>query len=67
MSEIRFQIWTRGDALQLEIGDEHGGYRIGGPKFSGNSEMLASYRVEPYMLDDIRRYLDKVEANEDRA
>lgn len=54
---IRFNVWQRGGAVQLEIGDDHGGYRIGGPKFAGNSKLVASFPIKPYMLDGIMPYL----------
>jgi len=47
--------------MQLEIGDERGGFRIAGPKFSGNSVVLFRAPLDDRARREIRRYLDKVD------
>lgn len=44
--------------LQLSVSDGNGGYRIVGPKFSGNSRRLQHYRVSERDTAKIREYLD---------
>jgi hypothetical protein len=47
-------------SIQISIGDEHGGYRIAGLKFLGDSELLQRRRLTVRDRDEIRRYLDQV-------
>lgn len=44
--------------LQLCIGDDHGGYRIAGPKYSGNSKQLQKHVIDSHDAQQIRKYLD---------
>jgi len=49
---------TRG--IQISINDGNGGYRIAGPKYSGNSIELKRHILTKNDADEIRSYLDKV-------
>lgn len=56
----------RTGSLQASIGvqDERGyghGYRLFGPKFAGDSEVLRSHTLTPEDAREIRRYLDLIE------
>jgi len=44
--------------LQLCIGDDTGGYRIAGPKYSGNSKRLQRHEIDAYDAQKIREHLD---------
>lgn len=44
---------------QLAIGDETGGYRIAGPKYSGHSESLQSKTLSESDAREILKYLLK--------
>lgn len=45
--------------LQLSIGDDSGGYRIAGPKYSGHSKPLQRKEIDAYDAKEIRKYLDR--------
>lgn len=45
--------------IQISIGDESGGYRLSGPKYSGNSVPIVSHILNEQDAIEIRRYLDK--------
>lgn len=45
-------------SLQLSIGNENGGYRIAGPKFTGKSKNLVMHIVTKRDADELRSYLD---------
>lgn len=47
--------------LQLEIGDETGGYRIAGPKFMGDSEKLLTRKLDKRDVAEIRLYLERTD------
>lgn len=63
--EIYRDGWT--GALQLSIGDDHGGYRLIGPKFNGSSAVLASRVLDDRDIAELRRYCDQAEANRTAA
>jgi predicted transcriptional regulator of viral defense system len=49
--------------LGISVLDEEGGghgYRISGPKYSGNSKPLLRHTIDERDADEIRRYLDRV-------
>lgn len=48
-------------SLQLEVGDDRGGFRLAGPKFSGNSIVLLRAPLDERARKEVRRYLDKVD------
>ena len=48
--------------IQISIGDDHGGYRIAGPKFDGSSKLLSKRTLDKRDIAEIRKYLDKAEA-----
>ncbi len=65
MSDVRFTIWERDGYLQLDVGDDMGGYRLLGPKFAGDSRRLHRGRTLSVRdVEEIRRYLDKVDSDE---
>ncbi len=45
--------------LQLCIGDDNGGYRIAGPKYSGNSKRLQRHQIDEHDAEQIRAYLSQ--------
>jgi hypothetical protein len=47
--------------IQLQIGDERTGYRLGGPKFNGSGERLLRVAITPQVATELRRWLDKVD------
>lgn len=47
--------------FQLFIGDDHGGYRIFGPKYDGSSRSLYKHRLTSRDIQEIRKYLDEAE------
>lgn len=47
---------TRG--VQLSIGDDNSGFRIAGPKYSGNSKRIQRHEISEHDAQQIRKYLD---------
>lgn len=45
--------------LQLSIGDDSGGHRIAGPKYSGHSSRVQRKLLSAHDAEEIRAYLDK--------
>jgi len=45
--------------FQLSIGDDSGGYRIAGPKYSGHSSRVQRKKLTAHDAEEIRVYLDK--------
>jgi hypothetical protein len=46
--------------LQVSIDDDHGGYRLIGPKFCGMSKYLVRHKLDEFDVAEIRSYLKKV-------
>ena len=43
--------------LQISIGDESGGYRVAGPKYTGNSTHLRTVKIDERTAKEMIRYL----------
>ncbi|EKS37799.1 hypothetical protein [Afipia clevelandensis] len=50
--------WTGG--YQLSIDDDHGGFRIAGPKYNGSSKSIIRHQITARDAGRIREYLDKI-------
>lgn len=61
MKPIYLEVWQDGltGGIQLSIGDDSGGFRVGGPKFSGTGKSLRKFPIDQYTATEIRRYLDQ--------
>ena len=68
MSEIYISLWhtpSGGQQLSIDRLDETGqgtGYRIFGPKFIGDGNLVRRTKIDRQMANEIRRYLDEVES-----
>lgn len=55
--------YTNGIQLSINAVDDDGcghGYRIFGPKYLGDSELVREYTLDKRDADEIRRYLDLI-------
>ena len=66
MKEITFAIYKCGRGTQLSIEDDSGGYRILGPKFTGDSILVTrSKPISDRDILELQRYLDKAKLERD--
>ena len=63
MSDVKLEVWRDGltGGLQVSIGDDNGGFRLMGPKFLGESELLSRRSLDDRDATEIRRWLDKMD------